>query len=57
MDEVDTKAQREVESRLGEALIELRAQHELQTQIYREELEAIYESKVFVWYTEVLSFE
>ena len=46
MDEVDSKTQKEVESRLKEALAELRAQHEQQTQIYREELETMYESKV-----------
>lgn len=46
MDEVDSKTQKEVESRLQEALAEFRAQHELQTQIYREELETLYESKV-----------
>jgi len=46
MEEVDSRAQREVESRLQDALQEMRQQHEAQTQIYREELESMYESKV-----------
>lgn len=46
MDEVDSRTQKEVEHRLQEALADLRRQHEQQTQIYREEMESLYESKV-----------
>jgi cellobiose-specific phosphotransferase system component IIA len=46
MEEVDVKKQKEMENRLQEALAEFREQHEIQTQIHREELESLYETKV-----------
>lgn len=46
MEEVDSRTQKELESRLRDALADLRKQHEAQTQIHREELEMLYESKV-----------
>ena len=46
MDEVDSKAQREYEHKLEEALIDFRKQHEMEMKRYREEMEIIYESKV-----------
>lgn len=48
MEEVDTKTQREMESRLQEALADFRRQNEVQTQIHREEMESLYEAKVWV---------
>ena len=46
MEEVDSRTQHELESRLRDALADLRKQHEEQTHIHREELEMLYESKV-----------
>lgn len=46
MEEVDSKTQREMESKLQEALADFRKHHELQTQIHRDELESMYEAKV-----------
>lgn len=44
--EVDSGRQREFESKLQEALVELRAQHEEQVGLYREELERTYTAKL-----------
>ena len=46
MDEIDSKAQREYEHKLEEALADFRLQHESEMRRYREELEIMYESKV-----------
>ncbi|XP_023262932.1 lamin [Seriola lalandi dorsalis] len=46
MVEIDSGRQQEFESKLAEALCELRAQHEAQVQIYKEELEKTYQSKL-----------
>ncbi|XP_022602070.1 lamin [Seriola dumerili] len=46
MVEIDSGRQQEFESKLAEALSELRAQHEAQVQIYKEELEKTYQSKL-----------
>ena len=46
LDETDSQTQQEVEHRLKEALADLRRQHELQTQVYKEEMASMYESKV-----------
>ena len=48
MEEVDTRTQKEMETRLQEALADFRRQHEIQTQIHREELETLYEAKVIL---------
>lgn len=50
MEEVDSKAQREYEHKLQEALADFRQQHEGEMRRYREELEIIYESKVLHCY-------
>lgn len=44
--EIDGGNQKEFESKLAEALNELRAQHEDQVRIYKEEIEKTYNSKV-----------
>ena len=46
LDEADSRTEKEVEHRLQEALARLREEHECQSRTYREDLEAIYESKV-----------
>lgn len=46
MEEVDTKVQREYESKLAEALADFREQHEEEMRRYREDVEYMYESKV-----------
>lgn len=46
MVEVDSGRQLEFESKLAAALTELRAQHEDQVHLYKEELEKTYNSKV-----------
>lgn len=46
MVEIDSGRQQDFESKLAEALIELRAQHEDQVRIYKEEIEKTYNSKV-----------
>lgn len=46
LDEVDSRAEKEVENKLQSVLSDLRKQQEEQTQSYREDLENIYESKV-----------
>ena len=46
VDEIDSKAQREYEHKLEEALADFRLQHESEMRRYREELEIMYESKV-----------
>lgn len=46
MVEVDSGRQLEFESKLAAALTELRAQHEDQVRLYKEELEKTYNSKV-----------
>lgn len=48
MVEIDSGRQLEFESKLAEALAELRAQHEAQVSLYKEELEKTYQSKVCV---------
>lgn len=44
--EIDGGRQREFESKLADALTELRAQHEDQFHLYKEEIEKTYNSKV-----------
>uniref|UniRef100_A0A8C1CD89 Lamin A n=1 Tax=Cyprinus carpio carpio TaxID=630221 RepID=A0A8C1CD89_CYPCA len=44
--EIDSGRQREYESKLSEALIELRNQHEEQLRIYKDEIEKTYNSKL-----------
>lgn len=46
MVEIDSGRQQEFESKLAEALTELRAQHEEQLRIYKDEIEKTYNSKV-----------
>lgn len=46
MVEIDHGRQQEFESKLAEALADLRAQHEAQVMLYKEELEKTYQSKV-----------
>ncbi|KAL0171836.1 hypothetical protein M9458_032147, partial [Cirrhinus mrigala] len=43
--EIDSGRQQEYESKLAEALIELRNQHEEQLRIYKDEIEKTYNSK------------
>uniref|UniRef100_A0A7N8XBE5 Lamin A/C n=1 Tax=Mastacembelus armatus TaxID=205130 RepID=A0A7N8XBE5_9TELE len=44
--EIDSGRQHEFESKLAEALVEMRAQHEDQVRLYKEELEKTYNSKL-----------
>lgn len=46
MVEIDSGRQQDFESKLSEALTELRRQHEEQLRIYKEEIEKTYNSKV-----------
>uniref|UniRef100_A0A671L2N7 Lamin-A-like n=1 Tax=Sinocyclocheilus anshuiensis TaxID=1608454 RepID=A0A671L2N7_9TELE len=46
MVEIDSGRQQEYESKLSEALIELRNQHEVQLRIYKDEIEKTYNSKL-----------
>lgn len=46
--EIDNGKQREFESRLADALQELRAQHEDQVEQYKKELEKTYSAKVLI---------
>ncbi|XP_030604846.1 lamin-A-like isoform X1 [Archocentrus centrarchus] len=46
MVEIDSGRQQEFDSKLAEALIELRAQHEDQVRLYKEEIERTYNSKL-----------
>lgn len=46
MVELDSGHQQEFESKLAEALMEMRNQHELQIKMYKEEIEKTYNSKV-----------
>lgn len=46
MVEIDTGRQQEFDSKLAEALAELRAQHETQLKLYKDEIEKTYSSKV-----------
>lgn len=46
MVEIDSGRQQDFESKLAEALSDLRAQHEDQIRIYKEEIEKTYNSKV-----------
>ncbi|XP_072535608.1 lamin [Salminus brasiliensis] len=46
MVEIDSGRQQEFESKLAEALVELRGQHEEQVRIYKEEIEKTYTSKL-----------
>lgn len=46
MVELDNGHQQEFESKLAEALIEMRNQHELQIKMYKEEIEKTYNCKV-----------
>lgn len=46
MVELDSGHQKDFESKLAEALMEMRSQHELQIQMYKDELEKTYNSKV-----------
>lgn len=47
--EIDSGRQQEFESKLADALVELRTQHEDQVRLYKEELEKTYHSKVGGW--------
>ena len=49
IEEVDGRLEKEYEQRLLEALREIRAQHEMDLQTVRSELEILYESKVSIW--------
>lgn len=51
MVELDNGHQQEFESKLAEALIEMRNQHELQIKMYKEEIEKTYNSKVKIHLT------
>ena len=44
--EMDNGLQQDFESKLSEALTEMRSQHELQVKMYKDELEKTYNSKV-----------
>lgn len=44
--ELDNGRQQEFESKLAEALMEMRNQHEQQIKMYKEEIEKTYNSKV-----------
>lgn len=46
MVELDNGHQQEFESKLAEALMEMRNQHELQIQMYKDEIEKTYNAKV-----------
>lgn len=46
MEEVDTRAQREYEHKLEEALADFREQHDDEMRRYRQEMEYMYEAKV-----------
>lgn len=46
MVELDSGRQVDYESKLAEALVEMRAQHEEQLRLYKEEVEKTYNSKV-----------
>uniref|UniRef100_A0A3Q2YWF3 Lamin A/C n=1 Tax=Hippocampus comes TaxID=109280 RepID=A0A3Q2YWF3_HIPCM len=46
MVELDTGHQQDFESKLADALMEMRSQHELQIKLYKEELEKTYNSKL-----------
>ena len=55
IEEVDGRLEKEYEQRLLEALREIRAQHEMDLQTVRSELEILYESKVSIWLPGVTS--
>lgn len=46
MVELDSGRQEEFESKLAEALVEMRSQHELQIKMYKDEIEKTYNNKV-----------
>ncbi len=46
MVELDNGHQQDFESKLAEALVEMRNQHELQIKMYKDEIEKTYNSKV-----------
>lgn len=46
MIELDNGHQQEFESKLAEALVEMRNQHELQIKMYKDEIEKTYNAKV-----------
>lgn len=46
MVELDNGHQQDFESKLAQALMEMRDQHELQVQMYKDELEKTYNTKV-----------
>ena len=46
MQEFDTTVEREYQSRLADALKEMRQQHECDSRIHREEMELMFETKV-----------
>lgn len=46
MVELDNGHQKDFESKLADALMEMRNQHELQVQMYKDELEKTYNTKV-----------
>ena len=50
MVELDNGHQQEFESKLAEALVELRSQHELQIKMYKDDIGKTYNSKVGLWF-------
>lgn len=48
MVEIEGGRQQEFESKLADALVELRTQHEEQVRLYKDELEKTYNSKVWM---------
>lgn len=59
MVEIDSGRQQEFESKLSEALVELRSQHEDQLRIYKEDIEKTFNSKVeklWLWLFTLFNF-
>lgn len=56
MVEINNGQQQEYESKLAEALVELRRQHEDQVCLYKAELEKTYQSKVSLCSSSVICF-
>lgn len=54
MIELDNGHQQEFESKLAEALVEMRNQHDLQIKLYKDEIEKTYNAKVGVQFNIVL---
>lgn len=54
MVELDNGHQQEFESKLAEALVEMRNQHELQIKMYKDEIEKTYNAKVGLQFNDAL---